>query len=116
MPGGLDWALYFIDDVCVTVDPQTCYVTQGVHEREKAEILVFPDPFIDVLDLTGLGDRPVRMELRDLSGRIHAERTILPVSGTARWQTTGLATGQYLLMLYMPDGSRVTRLLHHLLF
>jgi hypothetical protein len=115
-PNGVDISYYFVDDVCVAVDPSTCFLAAAVQESAKADISAFPNPFLDRIDLTGLGDRPVKVELSDLGGRIHASATIVPTGGGGHWYLTGLAAGQYLLTVYLPDGSRVSRPLQHLTF
>src|SRR5207244_738006 len=63
-------AYYYIDDVCVSSDSLTCYSTVGINAlKNNDELVLFPNPFIDKINITVKRNEPVELNLFDVTAR-----------------------------------------------
>jgi hypothetical protein len=99
-------AYYYVDDVCVSTDPQYCLLQNGVGAAEVRPYRVWQSGPGGVLNVDGLLSEAVeQIVVVDVMGRTLLERR---VGSTDTWSTsTDLwAAGVYMVLAIRADGSR----------
>ncbi|GAA4463211.1 hypothetical protein GCM10023189_40980 [Nibrella saemangeumensis] len=80
---------------------------QGVFTAEQVEVLLYPNPMVEVLqvDIRGI-HQPVKVSLIDLKGLRQGQWTVEPVEGMGQLKTSvsGLSAGMYLLQVETAEG------------
>ncbi len=111
--GNIDGAYFYVDDVCVSENSNSCDFT-GYHESGKLAVSLYPNPFGDHLRITGIpaSHYPSRLTLWDMAGR---ECIALPL--TRDGETVDLASmlfaGTYLVTIQTAIGRIGPMLLMH---
>lgn len=87
-------AYYYIDDVCVSSDSLTCPSTVGIAEIQKGnELILFPNPFTDIINITLKGSESVEVSLFDVTSRKILKQSF---TNSISLNTEQLAKGIYL--------------------
>ncbi len=84
---------YNIDDVCVSIDSLTCYLSSGVNQlNNPSEVSVFPNPFSDKLNIAVKSNDILEVTLFDFTARKIFNRAF---TNTIKINTEQLAKGIY---------------------
>ena len=69
---------YYVEDVCVSTDSLACYTPVNTHElNEGGEIILFPNPFTDMLTVkTGVSEKS-ELLLYDIASRKLVEQNFI---------------------------------------
>ena len=96
-------AYTLIDNVCVSQGLEGCQSTNGVSEIVNSEVLLFPNPAVDHLDILGLKAN-AEGAIYDATGRMVWSGTV----GQGRWtlDVEAWASGYYVLNLRSAEGHR----------
>lgn len=108
-PNGTNNLTYsYIDDVCVSPDPQYCAIASGLAIRPGQEFRVWSDHSSGTLNAAGLQGLGVeRISVVDAIGRSVAQP--LAVTGSDSWSVSvsKWASGAYIVVVELDDGSRI---------
>ena len=85
---------YFIDDICVSIDSNSCYSSshESVQELNQNNITIYPNPITDKLTVNIDNNEPTEITLYDLSSRKLLQQTF---TNTTTINTEQLAKGMY---------------------
>jgi len=93
---------YYIDDVCISEDSLTCNSTVGINDpKGKYELILFPNPFSNELNITVKEHDAVELIIYDLTGRIIIKNSF---RNSAVIKTGHLAKGLYLYEVRSREG------------
>lgn len=108
-PNGTGYlAYYFIDDVCVSPDPQYCAIASGLAIRPQQAFRVWSDPSSGFLNAAGLQYRGVQhISIVDALGRAVAPPLVVTGSDTWSVSVSTWASGAYIVVAELDDGSRI---------
>lgn len=89
-------AYTFVDDVCVSPDPEGCPLVNGLHETGPQEVVIAPNPAEDAIEVF-VDARGGPMHVMDLAGRlVFASRA--PVNGRLSIDVSSWPSGMYVLI------------------
>ncbi len=101
-------AYYFIDEVCVSPDPQYCAIASGMAIRTGQAFRVWSDLSSGTLDAAGLQGFGVRhISVVDALGREVAPPVAVTGSDTWSVSVSTWASGAYIVVAELDDGSRI---------
>lgn len=108
-PNGTGYmAYYYIDDVCVSPDPQYCALASGLAIRPRQAFRVWSDLSSGTLNAAGLQGLGVRhISVVDALGREVAQPLAVPGSDTWSVAVSTWASGAYIVVAELDDGSRL---------
>jgi hypothetical protein len=92
-----------IDNVCVSLDPIGCPLTNGIAEFAEDILVIFPNPVVDVLRVSGVSPGQ-HISIHDVCGRLIWED--IGTGGELRWAVQGSAPGVYMLRVERAGGFR----------
>lgn len=102
-------AYYFVDAVCVAVDPEECEDFVGVEEsRLKKNVQVFPNPVHSVLEIESKSHSIRNISIYETSGRIVRIQEINGRSN-CKLNVQNLNQGLYIIMVEFEDGNSETQ-------
>ncbi|MBK9146654.1 MAG: T9SS type A sorting domain-containing protein [Flavobacteriales bacterium] len=108
-PNGTGYlAYYYIDDVCVSPNPQYCAIASGLAIRPGQGFRVWSDLSSGTLNAAGIQGLGVeRISVVDAIGRSVAQP--LAVTGSDSWSVSvsTWASGAYIVVVELDDGSRI---------
>lgn len=108
-PNGTGYmAYYYIDDVCVSSDPQYCAIASGLAIRPRQAFRVWSDLSSGTLHAAGLQGLGVRhISVVDALGRAVAPSMAVPGSDTWSVAVSTWASGAYIVVAELDDGNRL---------
>jgi hypothetical protein len=89
---------YFIDDVCVSTDSSTCFLTVAVDEEDKNEkIIISPNPAIDKITITCPDNLYLSLSIFNVIGELKIKREF--VKNNDEVDINSLSKGIYIIRL-----------------
>ncbi len=68
---------YFIDDVCVSDDPETCDIQTGIYDHHKENMIeIYPNPVKDKVHIYSNTNETVTISIYDMLGKLILKETI----------------------------------------
>ncbi len=102
---GFNIAYTFVDDVCVSLDPEGCPLVNGLHGPDPQVMIIAPNPAEDEIEVV-VGSGFGSIMVVDMSGRLVFASGV-GASGGARIDVSAWPSGMYVLTI--GEGSRKHR-------
>ena len=104
--GNASHSYYFYDDICVSADSLTCFVTTDVNEINNEDvILVYPNPFNEVLNISCKENELCEIFLYDITSR---KLLYQEFKNAIELSTAALANGIYFYEVKNKSGTTKT--------
>lgn len=107
--GGVPFAYYYIDDVCVSTDSMYCETLSGMDEvRWQSGVRVYPNPcFYELtVELRNMPDSEILASIYDLNGRLILNKKMQFINQRSYIDLCSLNAGMYLLFLQSKNKSK----------
>ena len=91
-------AYTFVDDVCVSPDPEGCPLVNGLHETGPQEVVIAPNPADEAIEVIVTEPGSGSVHVMDLSGRLVFASGELS-RGRSRIDVSAWPSGMYVLVV-----------------
>lgn len=96
--GGFNWAYVFVDDVCVSLDPEFCTGHNGFNPLQMERVVVYPNPVAEKLHVVlPFSSRSVTVSIHDIAGRLMGEYPSAPLTRERILDVSDMPEGVYIL-------------------